>query len=115
MTKTKLPTNVQIFVDHLSVGLDSAGLKLADFSPTVVKDRETKEQGFLFCQEIDDVDTSVVVFNDRVEFGSNSVSLIMNNEQPPTKVAILFLVAMIQKEPLLPPTCPCCEEEEVAQ
>jgi len=115
MTKTKLPTNIQIFVDHLSVGLDSAGLDLEDFSPIVVKDRETKEQGFLFFQEINDDDTSVVVFNDRVEFGSNSVSLIMNNEQPPTKVAILFLVAMIQKEPLLPPTCPCCEEEEVAQ
>ena len=115
MSKTKLPTNIQIFVDHLSVGLDSAGLKLADFSPTVVKDRETKEQGFLFFQEINDDDTSVVVFNDRVEFGSNSVSLIMNNEQPPTKVAILFLVAMIQKEPLLPPTCPCCEEEEVTK
>ena len=115
MTKTKLPTNIQIFVDHLSVGLDSAGLDLEDFSPIVVKDRKLGEQGFLFCQEIDNVDTSVVVFNDRVEFGSNSVSLIMNNEQPPTKVAILFLVAMIQKEPLLPPSCPCCEEEEVAQ
>jgi len=114
MPKTKLPTNVQIFVDHLSVGLDSAGLELEDFSPTVVKDRKTKEQGFLFCQKIDDVDTSVIVFNDRVEFGSNSVSLIMNNEQPPTKVAILFLVAMIQEEPLLPPDCPCCTEE-VAQ
>ena len=115
MPKTKLPTNVQIFVDHLSVGLDSAGLELADFSPTLVKDRKLGEQGFLFCQEIDDVNTSVIVFNDRVEFGSNSVSLIMNNEQPPTKVAILFLVAMIQGEPLLPPSCPCREEEEVAQ
>ena len=115
MPKTKLPLNVQIFVDHLTVGLESASLELADFSPTLVKDRKLGEQGFLFCQEIDNVDTSVVVFNDRVEFGSNSVCLIMNNEQPPTKVAILFLVAMIQKEPLLPPSCPCCEEEEVAQ
>ena len=40
MTKTKLPTNIQIFVDHLSVGLDSAGLDLEDFSPIVVKDRK---------------------------------------------------------------------------
>jgi len=35
----------------------------------------------------------------------------MNNESPPTKIAILFLVAMIKGEVITPPDCPCCAEE----
>jgi len=35
----------------------------------------------------------------------------MNNESPPTKIAILFLVAMIQGDVITPPDCPCCAEE----
>ena len=119
MPKTKLPTNVQIFIDHLTVGLESAGLDIADFKPMTGVNKETGEFGLLFTQipyyEEDSIETTVIVHNDRVEFLDHNSSLIMNNEQPPTKVAILFLVAMIQEEPLLPPSCPCCEEEEVAQ
>ena len=114
MPKRKTPANIQVFVDHLAVGLDAAGLDFDDYNPTTVTNKETKEVGFLFCQQIDDVETSAIVFNDRVEFANHSVSLIMNNESPPTKIAILFLVAMIQGDVITPPDCPCCAEE-VAQ
>ena len=114
MPKKKTPANVQIFVDHLAVGLDAAGLDFDDYNPTTVTNKETKEVGFLFCQQIDDIETSAIVFNDRVEFADHSVALMMNNEQPPTKIAILFLVAMIQGDVITPPDCPCCAEE-VAQ
>ena len=114
MPKRKTPANIQIFVDHLAVGLDAAGLDFDDYNPTTVTNKETKEVGFLFCQQIDDIETSAIVFNDRVEFADHSVSLIMNNESPPTKIAILFLVAMIQGDVITPPDCPCCAEE-VAQ
>ena len=111
MPKTKLPTNIQIFVDHLTVGLNAAGLDFDDYSPMTVTNKETKEIGLLFCQQIDDIETSAIVFNDRVEFADHSVALIMNNESPPTKIAILFLVAMIQGDVITPPNCPCCAEE----
>ena len=114
MPKRKTPANIQIFVDHLAVGLDAAGLDFDDYSPMTVTNKETKEIGLLFCQQIDDIETSAIVFNDRVEFVDHSVSLIMNNESPPTKIAILFLVAMIKGEVITPPDCPCCAEE-VAQ
>ena len=111
MPKTKLPTNIQIFVDHLTVGLNAAGLDFDDYSPMTVTNKETKEIGLLFCQQIDDIETSAIVFNDRVEFADHSVALMMNNAQPPTKIAILFLVAMIQGDVITPPNCPCCAEE----
>ena len=111
MQKRKTPANIQVFVDHLAVGLDAAGLDFDDYNPTTVTNKETKEVGFLFCQKVGDVDTSAIVFNDRVEFVDHSVSLIMNNESPPTKIAILFLAAMIQGDVITPPDCPCCAEE----
>ena len=114
MPKRKTPANIQIFVDHLAVGLDAAGLDFDDYNPTTVTNKETKEVGFLFCQQIDDINTSAIVFNDRVEFADHSVSLIMNNESPPSQIAILFIVAMVKGEVITPPDCPCCVEE-VAQ
>ena len=118
MPNKKLPTNIQIFVDHLQVGLSAAGLDFADFQPMTGVHKETKEFGFMFTQipyeEEDSIETSVIVHNDRVEFLDHSVSLMMNNETPASEVAILFLVAMIKGEVITPPDCPCCAEE-VAQ
>ena len=119
MPKTKLPTNIQIFVDHLTVGLEAAGLDFADFHPMTGVNKETGEFGFLFTQipyeEEGSIETTVIVHNDSVEFLDHSVSLMMNNERPSSEVAILFLVAMIKGEVITPPDCPCCAEEEVAQ
>ena len=111
MPKRKTPANIQIFVDHLAVGLDAAGLDFDDYNPTTVTNKETKEVGFLFCQQIDDIETSAIVFNDRVEFADHSVALIMNNESPASELAILFLGAMIKGEVITHPDCPCCAEE----
>ena len=119
MPKTKLPTNIQIFVDHLTVGLDAAGLDFADFHPMTGTSKETGEFGFLSTQipyeEEDSIETTVIVQNDRVEFLDHSVSLMMNNESPASEIAILFIVAMVKGEVITPPDCPCCAEEEVAQ
>ena len=118
MPNKKLPANIQIFVNHLQVGLEAAGLDFADFNPMTGVNKETKEIGFLFTQipyeEEDSVETSVIVHNDRVEFLDHTVSLVMNNESPASEIAILFLVAMIKGEVITPPDCPCCTEE-VAQ
>ena len=108
---TQLKSNVKIFVDHLHAGLEQAGLNFDDYNPTTVTNKETKETGFLFCQQVGDVDSSAIVFNDRVEFADHSVSLVMSNESPPTRSAVLFLVAMIQGDVITPPSCPCCAEE----
>lgn len=118
MPNKKLPANIQIFVDHLTVGLDAAGLDFADFRPMTGTSKETGEFGFLFTQipyeEKDSLETTVIVHNDRIEFLDHSVSLMMNNESPASEIAILFIVAMIKGEVITPPDCPCCREE-VAQ
>ncbi len=82
MPNKKLPANIQIFVDHLTVGLEAAGLDFADFRPCTGTSKETGEFGFLFTQipyeEEDSVETTVIVHNDRIEFASirnsNSIS-----------------------------------------
>ena len=111
MPKTKTPQNIKIFVDHLYTGLDAAGLDFDDYEPTSVINKETKEEGLLFCQRVRDLNTSAIIFNNRVEFTEHDVSLVMNNETPPTKIAMLFLVAMIKDEVIIPPACPCCSKE----
>ena len=118
MSNKKLPINIQIFVDHLTVGLNAAGLDFSDFHPMTGVSKETGEFGLLFTQipyeEEGSLETTVIVHNDRIDFLDHSVSLIMNNEKPPSELAILFLVAMIQGQVITPPDCPCCAEE-VAQ
>ena len=115
MPNKKLPANIQVFVNHLTVGLEAAGLDFADFHPMTGVNKETKEFGFLFTQipyeEEDSLETTVIIHNDRVEFLDHSVSLMMNNESPASEIAILFLVAMIKGEAITPPECPCCAEE----
>ena len=119
MPNRKLPTNIQIFMDHLSVGLDCAGLDIADYKPMTGFSKDTGEFGLLFTQipyeEEGSLETTVIVHNDKIDFLDHSVSLVMNNEKPPSEIAILFLVAMIQGQIITPPDCPCCAEEEVAQ
>ena len=115
MKTTKKPTqgkNLNEFIKHLEIGLDAAGLNLEEYNPMYVLDKETNEQGFLFSQVMDDAESSVVAFNDRVEF-SNGSSIIINKTQPASQVAILFIVSIIQNNPIEAPLCPECEKEEV--
>ena len=53
-----------------------------------------------------------VVWEDHIEFGDHSVSLMLDNEFPPTKAAMFLLAAMIQEDPISPPDCPHCSEED---
>jgi len=115
MKPTKKPTqgkNLDEFIKHLEIGLDAAGLNLEEYNPMYVLDKKTNERGFLFCQVMDDAESSVVVFNDRVEFPSGT-SIIINKTQPASQVAILFIVSIIQNNPIEAPLCPECEKEEV--
>ena len=98
MPRRKTPSNVQIFIDHLSHGLNMADLDIDEFYPCWVKHNETNEEGFLFMQVEGDRDTAVTVFQDRIEFIDNHVSLLMNNELTPAKASIMFLVAMLTKD-----------------
>ena len=77
-----------------------------------VIDKKTNEKGFMFAQIQGNIDSIVVAFNDRVEFNNGS-SLIIGKSQPASKVAILFIVSIIQKNPINAPKCPECEKEEV--
>jgi len=119
MPNKKLPANIQIFMDHLIVGLDCAGLDIADYKPMTGVSKDTGEFGLLFTQipyqQEGSIETTVIVHNDRIDFLDHSVSLMMNNEKPASEIAILFIVAMIKGEVITPPDCPCCEEEEVAR
>lgn len=104
--------NLDEFVKHLEIGLDAAGLNLEEYNPVYVIDKKTNEQGFLFTQVVNDAESSVVAFNDRVQFPNGS-SIIINKTQPASQVAILFLVSIIQNNPIKAPLCPECEKEEV--
>ena len=108
----KLATNVKIFADHLELGLQAAGLDFDSFKPTVVGRTDTKKKGLLFMQVAGDPDSVCVVWEDRIEFGDHSVSLMLDNEFPPTKAAMFLLAAMIQEDPISPPDCPHCSEED---
>ena len=115
MEPTKKPTqgkNLDEFIKHLEIGLDAAGLNLEEYNPMYVLDKKTNERGFLFSQVMDDAESSVVAFNDRVQFPSGS-SIIINKTQPASQVAILFIVSIIQNNPIEAPLCPECEKEEV--
>jgi len=115
MKTNKKPTqgkNLDEFIKHLEIGLDAAGLNLEEYNPMYVLDKKTNERGFLFSQVMDDAESSVVAFNDRVEFPSGT-SIIINKTQPASQVAILFIVSIIQNNPIEAPLCPECEKEEV--
>ena len=120
MTKD-LPIDPRVteFLTHLETGLAQAGLDFEDFNPTYVQlyDEENRDKligGCIFSQVINPVDTdrTVCVAPDGISFPApNKTKLPFSIDQPPSMVAILFLVAMIQEEIIDPPSCPHCEAE----
>ena len=111
----KIPSNVKIFCNHLNAGLEQAGLDIDDFYPCWITNNETGDNGFLFMQVKGKRKTGVEVYEDRIEFVGHTVSLMLDNQLPPSVAAVMFAVAMIQEEPIIPPSCPCCAEEEIQQ
>ena len=114
-----LDPRVTEFLEHLESGLAQAGLDFENYNPTYVhlRDENTNEltTGCIFSQVINPTDTehTVCVAYDGVSFPQNKHSkLPFNIDQPPSMVAILFLVAMIKEKIIDPPSCPHCEKEK---
>ena len=117
-----LDPRVTEFLQHLETGLAQAGLDFKDFNPRYVylKDQKTTEaaNGCIFSQVINPVnlENTVCVAPDGISFPEpNTTKLPFNFDQPPSLVAVLFVVAMIKEELIDPPSCPHCEEEKNGQ
>ena len=120
MTKEfTLDPRVTEFLQHLETGLAQAGLDFEDYNPTYVQlhDEENRDKligGCIFSQVIKPIDNenTVCVAPDGISFPEPSTSkLPFKFDQPPSMVAILFLVAMMQEKIIDPPSCPHCEAE----
>lgn len=120
MSNLNIDPRVTEFVDHLEGGLAAAGLSFADYLPQYVKLEHAEDQsktydGLIFSQVANPSDNlyKVCVTQDGVHFyGENASKLPFNFDQSPSRVAILFLVAMIKEEIIDPPSCPHCEEQK---
>lgn len=110
---------VNEFVNHLEGGLALAGFPFKQFSPQWVQlehaENKTKYNGLIFnqvpnCQK---EEFNVCVAPDGIHFaGENTSKLPFSFDQPPSKLAILFLVNIIQGNIIDPPSCPHCEEKK---
>ena len=121
MTKDlTIDPRVTEFLQHLETGLAQAGLDFEDYNPTYVQlhDEEKKGKlvgGCIFSQVINPTNTehTVCVAPDGISFPEpNKTKLIFSIDQPPSKVAIMFLVAMMKELVIDPPCCPDCEKEK---
>ncbi len=112
---------VHEFINHLEGGLALAGFPFKDFSPQWVQlehiDNNAEYNGLIFNQvpKGDDEQFNVCVANDGIHFaGENTSSLPFSFDQPPSKLAILFLVTIMQGDIVNPPCCPHCEKDKKA-
>ena len=112
ISNPKLPHNVAVFQDHLSLGLECFELDWFDFRPHTC---ENKEYGIgLLFSQLDNThgnalsaENSLIVSNKGLHFPDEKL-MPFTNEQPPTKMAFLVLSAMVRQEPLYF-ECPCCD------
>ncbi len=111
--KQKLPHEVKIFMDHLECGLNCFEEDFFDYQPYTMTHNE-HGVGVLFSQlskkefkESDMADASLIVSKKGVHLQKEKI-LFFSNEQPPTKLALLVLSAIITQEPLRF-DCPNCD------
>jgi len=125
----ELGPNVQQFADYITLGFEVAGLELADYRSIIIKDKKLGV-GFSMGQvNMNDHDadcfyqTAIAVFEDGIhwmrdlvevegEESDHGTSMLFNNEQTGGKGAMIIMTCILQGQPMHPPTCPCCEEEE---
>ena len=102
--------NVHSFERHLTYGLQFTDIDILDHHPNFIQDKNTgKHVGWLFVQDKENPsETITMVFEDRVEFGTSEQVIYFNNEQSPSKLAAVFLAAILTNNPFLP-MCPKCE------
>jgi len=111
ISNPKLPPNVKVFQDHLALGLECFDLDWFDFRPHTCKNKEYGN-GLLFSQ-LKGVSAkfaakfSIIVSNEGLHLPNEKI-LPFTNEQPPTKMALLVLSAMVNKQPLHF-ECPECD------
>lgn len=111
---------VMEFVNHLEGGLAIAGFSFEDFSPQWVclahKDFQHAENNGLIFNQVPkgkDEKFNVCCAPDGIHFaGEGTSKLPFTFDQPPSKLAVLFLVSIIQGNTVTPPSCPHCEENE---
>lgn len=104
------------FSKHLEDGLHVFGRCFQEFYPHHIK-HEENGTGVLFsqlavasfredlCQK-----HAVIAFEDGIHFHTGFV-ISFTNEQTPEKVALLFLAALVNEQPVAP-DCESCQEEE---
>ena len=108
----KLPPNVAVFQDHLALGLECFDLDWFNFRPHTCNHKEYGN-GILFSQldnthkECCSAEHSLIVSNQGLHLADKKL-LPFSNEQPPTKMAILVLSAMVMEQPLNF-ECPECD------
>ena len=104
VSNPELPLNVAVFQDHLALGLDCFELDWFDFAPMTCKHNEYGD-GIAFSQ-FDKYHSNhckaeycLIVSQTGIHI-PNKKLLPFSNEQPPTKIALLVLSAMVIQEPL---------------
>ena len=116
LVKQKLPHEVRVFLDHLECGLDCFGEDLFDYYPCTMTHNE-HGVGLLISQlskkEFKQSDMAdfffpfLIISKKGVHLQKEKI-LFFSNEQPPTKLALLVLSAIIKQEPLHF-NCPHCD------
>ena len=122
------------FADHLAEGVGNFGLDFSDFYPRICQHKDDGEIGLLLSQvrikgtnlrntrkqqrlrKMNDL-YHVFVTEEGITFPffEPSSMLCFTNEQPPERVALLFLAALISGHPIEHQTCPSCTEKSLEE
>jgi hypothetical protein len=119
VSEKQLGKNAQSFSDHICAGLKAGGLDLDDYSMLIVTDK--KEVGLLMaqvplsemCQERTlESSESIVCYEDRIEWHMEKDAglLPINDRQPASMCAVMFLGAMLTGGSIPAQKCQECEE-----
>ena len=111
--RQKLGPNASSFERHIAVGLDTAGLKIEDFDPVYMSHTEDKSKGvgFGIKQVKGDASSYVCCFEDGLEFPTGCSSIVIDEDQSASTIAVLVLVSILSGRPIESPECPHCQEE----
>ena len=116
---TKLPRNVERFCSTIDAALEVIDKNLGAFGAYVVK-HEDRGNGVIFSQlettaggglKFSDVchHQLAFVFKDGVGAAiTDGPYLAFGKDQPPEKVAAMFVAALVSGEPIPFPECDCC-------
>ena len=107
-----LPPNVQLFLEHLILGLDCFDLDFYAYKPLEVQ-HETHGIGVTFSQLYSahkiSAEHNVIISNGALHLTGGG-SFPFTNEQAPLKVMLLLLSAMVTQVPLEMEPCTCSED-----